>query len=510
MEVCTPTEKVSMKLPWLSRFLTLWILLAMMLGVGLGYIYPEVSDAIGSLSIGTTSIPIAFGLIWMMYPPLAKIRYEDLRKIVGAKGSRTMLSLSLLQNWVIGPFLMFALAWIFLADYPAFRNGVIIIGLARCIAMVIVWNSLADGDNEWAAILVALNSVFQIAIYSILAYFYITVASSWVSGRGVAIHISLIEVAQSVVIYLGVPFFGGMLTRFYFLKTRGRAWYENVLMSKLSPTSLFALLFTIVVMFSLKGEYIVNLPLDVARIAIPLLAYFTIMFLVSFALGYYSKLDYRRTTSLAFTAASNNFELAIAVAVSVFGLASQEAFATVIGPLIEVPVMISLVNVALWARKRLFAEERSPIRVTESESLDPSEGARILFVCVENSCRSQMAEALFNQLAEDRGVKVRAMSAGTRPASEVNPLAVKVLREIGINITHRKPKALTPQMIEEADRIVTMGCLAKDVCPAVFLSKTEDWGIEDPSGKLIEKFREVRDIVKGKVENLLSKHYRGA
>jgi len=343
-------EEARGKLPILSRFLTLWIFLAMMLGVGLGYVYPETSGIIGSMSIGTTSIPIAIGLIWMMYPPLAKVRYEDLKKIVGAEGSRTMLSFSLALNWVIGPFLMFMLAWIFLADYPAFRNGIIIVGLARCIAMVIVWNSLADGDNEWAAILVALNSVFQIAMYSILAYFYITVASSWISGEGLVVHISLIEVAQSVAIYLGIPFFGGMITRFYFLRTKGKAWYENVLMSKLSPTSLFALLFTIVIMFSLKGEYIVSLPLDVARIATPLLAYFVIMFLASFALGYYSKLNYGRTTSLAFTAASNNFELAIAVAVSVFGLASKEAFATVIGPLIEVPVMISLVNVALWAR----------------------------------------------------------------------------------------------------------------------------------------------------------------
>jgi len=332
----------------------------MVLGVGLGYVYPETADVIGSLSIGTTSIPIAIGLIWMMYPPLAKVRYEDLTKIVSAEGSKTMLSLSLLQNWIVGPFLMFVLAWTFLAEYPAFRTGIIIVGLARCIAMVIVWNSLADGDNEWAAILVALNSVFQIAMYSILAYFYITVVGSWISGEGFVVHISLMEVAQSVAIYLGIPFFGGMLTRFYFLKTKGKVWYEKTFMPKLSPTSLFALLFTIVVMFSLKGEYIVTLPLDVVRIAIPLLAYFTIMFLASFALGYYSKLDYQRTTSLAFTATSNNFELAIAVAVSVFGLASKEAFATVIGPLIEVPVMISLVNVALSAKKKLFTDDGIP------------------------------------------------------------------------------------------------------------------------------------------------------
>ncbi|MEM3506502.1 MAG: ACR3 family arsenite efflux transporter [Candidatus Bathyarchaeia archaeon] len=348
------SEKDYTQLPWLTKFLTVWIFVAMVTGVGVGYTFPKVSEIIGSLSIGTTSIPIAIGLIWMMYPPLAKVKYEDLKKIVSAKGSKRMLSLSLLQNWVIGPFLMFMLAWAFLADSPGFRNGIIIVGLARCIAMVIVWNSLAHGDNEWAAILVALNSIFQIAMYSILAYFYITILGSLISGQGMIIHISLVEIAKSVAIYLGIPFFGGMITRFYILKKKGKEWYDRVFMPRLSPTSLFALLFTIVVMFSLKGEYIVSLPYDVARVAIPLIAYFIIMFFISFALGYYSELDYERTTTLAFTAASNNFELAIAVAVSVFGLASQEAFATVIGPLIEVPVMIGLVNVALWMRKKLF------------------------------------------------------------------------------------------------------------------------------------------------------------
>jgi ACR3 family arsenite transporter len=326
----------------------------MILGVSIGYAYLQVSSVVGSLSVGTTSIPIAVGLILMMFPPLARVRYEELRKIVAEEGSKTMLSSSLVLNWMVGPFLMFVLAWVFLAGYPAFRNGIIIVGLARCIAMVIVWNSLADGDSEWAAILVALNSVFQIAMYSVLAYFYITVASSWISGAGQVVNISLLAVAVSVAVYLGIPFFSGMVTRFYCLRKKGKEWYEHVLMPKLSTISLFALLFTIVVMFSLKGQYIVSLPLDVLRIAIPLLAYFVIMFTSSFALGYYSKLGYKRTASLAFTAASNNFELAIAVAVSVFGLASQEAFATVIGPLIEVPVMISLVNVALWTRKRLF------------------------------------------------------------------------------------------------------------------------------------------------------------
>ena len=326
----------------------------MAIGVSAGYAFPNISNELNSLSIGTTSIPIALGLIWMMYPPLARVRYEDLRKIVRERGSKTMLSTSLVLNWLVGPLLMFLLAWVFLGGYPELRNGLIIIGLARCIAMVIVWNNLAGGDSEWAAILVALNSVFQIVFYSVFAYFYITVASSWVSGQGTVVNISLLAVAQSVVIYLGIPFFGGIATRFYFMKRKGRDWYEKTLIPKLAPTSLIALLFTIIVMFSLKGGYIVSLPLDVLLVAAPLLVYFVIMFFASFALGLYSKMDYKRTTTLAFTAASNNFELAIAVAVSVFGLASQEAFATVIGPLIEVPVMISLVNVAFWLQKKYF------------------------------------------------------------------------------------------------------------------------------------------------------------
>jgi len=359
MAVPLTSNKPNPHLSVLSKFLTVWIFLAMALGIVIGYMYPKVSSAIGTLSVGTTSIPIAVGLILMMYPPLARVHYEDLKKVVTSRGSKTMLTESLTLNWVIGPLLMFVLAWVFLGNYPDLRNGIILIGIARCIAMVIVWNNLAEGDNEWTAILVAVNSIFQIVMYSVLAYFYITIASSWISGTGQIVNISLIQVAQSVAIYLGIPFFAGIVTRYYFLRTKGKEWYEHKLMHKISHASLIALLFTIVVMFSLKGQYIVSLPLDVVRVAIPLLAYFIIMFSMAFAIGYYSKLGYKRTASLSFTAASNNFELAIAVAVAVFGLASQEAFAAVIGPLIEVPVMISLVNVALWIRKKHYKDKEN-------------------------------------------------------------------------------------------------------------------------------------------------------
>ena len=353
-------DKPRGRLSFLNRFLTLWIFLAMAVGVSDGFLLPGISNTLFSVSVGTTSIPIAIGLVWMMYPPLARVRYEDLRKMVHESGSKTMLSTSLVLNWLVGPLLMFLLAWTFLGSYPELRNGLIVVGLARCIAMVIVWNNLANGDSEWAAILVALNSVFQIVFYSVLAYFYITLASAWIGGEGTVVNISLLTVAESVMVYLGIPFFGGIVRRFYFLKRKGREWYENTLIPKLAPTSLIALLFTIVVMFSLKGGTIVSLPYDVILVAVPLLIYFVIMFFSSFALGAYSKLDYPKTTTLAFTAASNNFELAIAVGVSVFGLASQEAFATVIGPLIEVPVMISLVNVAYWLQKRYFVRVNVP------------------------------------------------------------------------------------------------------------------------------------------------------
>jgi arsenite transporter/arsenate reductase (thioredoxin) len=443
-DTATPAASgVVAKLSTLDRFLPVWILVAVAVGLLAGRLVPGLGAALDASAIDGVSLPIALGLLVMMYPVLAKVRYDRLDTVTR---DRRLLIPSLVLNWVVGPALMFALAWLMLPDLPAYRTGLIIVGLARCIAMVIIWNDLACGDREAAAVLVALNSVFQVIAFAGLGWFYLHLLPGWLGLPQADLNVSAWQIARSVLIFLGIPLVAGYLTRRLGERTKGRAWYEERFLPKVGPFALYGLLFTIVILFALQGQAITSRPLDVARIAPPLLVYFALMWAGSYALGTAIGLSYQRTTTLAFTAASNNFELAIAVAIATFGVTSGQALAGVVGPLIEVPVLVALVYISLAARRRWSGASSSPIDRRFPE---------VLFVCVHNAGRSQMAAALLHHHAAGT---VHVRSAGSAPAGEINPTVREAMAEIGLDISQEFPKPLTDDVVQAADVVITMGC----------------------------------------------------
>jgi len=480
------------KLSTLDRFLPVWIGVAMLAGLLLGRLVPGLETGLQAVQVDGISLPIAIGLLVMMYPVLAKVRYDRLDSVTG---DRRLLVSSLLLNWVIGPALMFTLAWIFLPDLPAYRTGLIIVGLARCIAMVIIWNDLACGDREAAAVLVAINSVFQVVAFAGLGWFYLSVLPGWLGLDQTGIKASTWDIARSVLIFLGIPLLAGFLSRRIGERAKGRTWYEERFLPRIGPFALYGLLFTIVVLFALQGKAITSNPLDVARIALPLLAYFAIMWGGGYALGASLGLGYQRTTTLAFTAAGNNFELAIAVAIATFGVTSGQALAGVVGPLIEVPVLVGLVYVSLALRKRFTPRPDSLRKVRTAMSGKPS----VLFVCVHNAGRSQMAAGFLAHLGDG---KVEVRSAGSIPGDQVNPSAVTAMAEVGIDISAQAPKVLTTDAVQASDVVITMGC--GDACPIFPGKRYLDWDLEDPAGQGVEAVRPIRDEIQARVAALLA------
>lgn len=474
----------------LDRLLPVWIGAAMLAGLLLGRLVPGIGSALSAIELDGVSLPIALGLLVMMYPVLAKVRYDRLRDVTA---DRRLMASSLVLNWLVGPALMFALAWLLLADLPEYRTGLIIVGLARCIAMVIIWNDLACGDREAAAVLVALNSLFQVVCFALLGWFYLSVLPGWLGLPQTGIDVSPVHIAKSVVVFLGIPLLAGYLSRRLGERAKGREWYEGRFVTRIGPWALYGLLFTIVILFALQGHQITSRPWDVARIALPLLVYFAIMWAGGYALGVLLRLGYARTTTLAFTAAGNNFELAIAVAIATYGATSGQALAGVVGPLIEVPVLVALVYVSLALRPRLF-----PVAAGSPGRFLMAAAPSVLFVCVHNAGRSQMAAALLTHLA---GSRVEVRSAGTEPADQINPDAVAVMAELGIDIAAARPRVLRDEAVQTSDVVITMGC--GDTCPYFPGVSYRDWKLDDPAGQPVAVVRAIRDEIADRVRALI-------
>jgi arsenical-resistance protein len=514
----TPRHRhVAGRLPLLDRFLPVWIFAAMALGIGLGRLFPGIAPMLNALQVAHVSLPIALGLLWMMYPVLARVKYEQLPAIAG---NWKFLLTSLVLNWLLGPALMFAIAWLLLPDEPAFRTGLILVGLARCIAMVLIWNLLARGNNEYAAVLVAFNAVFQMLMYAVFAYFYLTVVPGWLGAGGTVQHVSIGDVAKSVLIFLGIPLAAGFLTRYFLGRSKGRAWYETRFLPRLAPLALIGLLFTIVMMFSLKGEVIVALPLAVVRIGVPLLVYFGVMFTLAFGVSYLLRFPYAEAATLSFTAASNDFELAIAVAIGVFGIASGQALAAVVGPLVEVPVLLGLVYVSLWLRRTLYHQQNGQAMQGDDLAHAGAQGApeeegtglearkqRVLFIDPQNAARSHMAAGWLRALAGDR---YEVQSAGTQATNRC-PLAIQAMAEVGVDLSSQPSTMLDAHASQPWDWVITVCDNAHEACPHFPGGCHQlQWPVLDlreargSAAQQLAVYRQIRDDLRARIEAFLA------